>query len=85
MTPMDYLRRVRLEHAHRYLVTADPGRQTVTAIAYDRPRFASASRLPGHDHRKAYGVGRGDPLRGLRLRPAADHLTAPATRRSLAG
>ena len=62
MTPMDYLRRVRLEHAHCDLVTADPGRQTVTAIAY-RWGFASASRF-SYYYRKAYGVGPSDTLRG---------------------
>jgi len=33
-TPMGYLRRIRLDHAHRELLTADPSRgDTVSAIA----------------------------------------------------
>jgi AraC-like DNA-binding protein len=61
-TPMDYLRRVRLEHAHRDLIAADPDRQTVTAIAY-RWGFPSASRFSLY-YRRAYGVTPSRTLRG---------------------
>jgi transcriptional regulator GlxA family with amidase domain len=52
-TPMAYLRRVRLENAHRDLQAADPARETVTAIAY-RWGF-SASRFAAR-YRQAYGL-----------------------------
>ncbi|WP_063831314.1 AraC family transcriptional regulator [Streptomyces sp. NRRL F-2664] len=53
-TPMAYLRRVRLAQAHADLLAADPGRDTVTAIAHrwgfhHQGRFAAA-------YRAAYGV-----------------------------
>jgi len=54
MTPMDYLRRVRLELAHHELVDADPGLTTVTTVAY-RWGFASPSRFALY-YRAAYGV-----------------------------
>ena len=46
-TPLEYLRRVRLERAHKALVSADPARETVTSIAgrcgFTHPgRFSSA-------------------------------------------
>jgi AraC-like DNA-binding protein len=53
-TPMEYLRRVRLDHAHRDLMAADPACETVTGIAY-RWGFPSASRFSAH-YRRAYGV-----------------------------
>ncbi|MFF4011718.1 AraC family transcriptional regulator [Streptomyces sp. NPDC001717] len=54
MTPMAYLRRVRLALAHADLVAADPSRETVTAIAHrwgfhHHGRFSEA-------YRAAYGV-----------------------------
>ena len=61
-TPTVYLRRVRLEHAHRDLIAADPQRETVTAVAY-RWGFASHSRFTAH-YRDAYGVLPSDTLRG---------------------
>ena len=61
LTPLEYLRRVRLDHAHRDLVAADPRGQTVTAIAY-RWGFPSSSRF-SHYYRQAYGV---TPSRTLR-------------------
>lgn len=55
ITPTEYLRRVRLDHAHRELVEAAPGAQaTVTAIAYHWG-FASPSRFAAV-YRQAYGV-----------------------------
>jgi AraC-like DNA-binding protein len=54
MTPMQYLRRVRLDHARRDLLTADPARTTVTAVAY-RWGFASPGRF-AMQYRDAYGV-----------------------------
>ncbi|TDL03594.1 AraC family transcriptional regulator [Mycolicibacterium obuense] len=47
VTPLEYLRRIRLERAHRELKSADPTRDTVTSIAgrcgFTHPgRFSSA-------------------------------------------
>jgi AraC-like DNA-binding protein len=53
-TPMEYLRRVRLAHAHRELRAADPAGETVTAVAY-RWGFPSTSRFTSY-YRQAYGV-----------------------------
>jgi AraC-like DNA-binding protein len=60
-TPTAYLRRVRLEHAHRELVAADPAEQTVTGIAY-RWGFPSPSRFAVY-YRDVYGVLPGHTLR----------------------
>ncbi|HEX3752580.1 MAG TPA: helix-turn-helix transcriptional regulator [Streptosporangiaceae bacterium] len=53
-TPMSYLRRVRLEGAHRELQTAGSGQESVTAVAY-RWGFSSPSRFAAY-YRGAYGV-----------------------------
>ena len=53
-TPMNYLRRVRLEGAHRDLQAASPGPESVTAVAY-RWGFSSPSRFAAY-YREAYGV-----------------------------
>lgn len=53
-TPLEYLRRVRLAHAHRHLMAADPARETVTAVAY-RWGFSSSSRFTAY-YRQAYGT-----------------------------
>jgi AraC-like DNA-binding protein len=53
-TPTAYLRRVRLEHAHRELTTADPALNTVTTVAY-RWGFSSPSRFAAY-YRQAYGT-----------------------------
>jgi AraC-like DNA-binding protein len=53
-TPTRYLRRVRLDHAHHQLVSGDPERDTVTAVAY-RWGFTSSSRFASY-YRTAYGV-----------------------------
>jgi len=53
-TPSDYLRRVRLGHAHRDLLAASPALTTVTAIAY-RWGFPSPSRFSAY-YRTTYGV-----------------------------
>jgi AraC-like DNA-binding protein len=53
-TPIRYLRRVRLDHAHRQLLAADPERESVTAVAY-RWGFTSSSRFAAY-YRTAYGV-----------------------------
>jgi AraC-like DNA-binding protein len=58
---MEYMRRVRLEYAHRDLLAADPARQTVTAIAY-RWGFPSCSRFAAQ-YRQTYGVTPGHTLR----------------------
>jgi AraC-like DNA-binding protein len=60
-TPTDYLRRVRLDHAHRNLLAADPGHETVTAVAY-RWGFHSSSRFTAY-YRRAYGVTPSHTLR----------------------
>jgi AraC-like DNA-binding protein len=54
MTPMQYLRLVRLHRAHHDLLAADPARESVTAVAY-RWKFASASRFTAY-YRGIYGV-----------------------------
>lgn len=54
VTPMEYLRRVRLDRAHQDLLAADPARASVTAVAY-RWKFASASRFASY-YRGIYGV-----------------------------
>jgi AraC-like DNA-binding protein len=54
LTPMQYLRRVRLGRAHHDLVAADPARTSVTAVAY-RWGFASSSRF-ATCYRQAYGL-----------------------------
>lgn len=53
-TPLEYLRRVRLDHAHRDLLAGDPAHETVTAIAY-RWGFPSPSRFAAR-YRQTYGV-----------------------------
>ena len=61
-TPTEYLRRVRLEYAHRELQTADPAGETITAVAY-RWGFASPSRFAAR-HRATYGILPSQTLRG---------------------
>ncbi len=54
-SPMGYLRRVRLDHAHQDLTRSSPGDGlTVTAVAY-RWGFRSSSRFAAA-YRRAYGV-----------------------------
>jgi transcriptional regulator GlxA family with amidase domain len=53
-TPTAYLRTVRLARAHRELVDAGLGQDTVTAVAY-RWGFSSASRFSAY-YRNTYGV-----------------------------
>jgi AraC-like DNA-binding protein len=60
MTPLEYLRRVRLDRAHYDLLAADPARMSVTAVAY-RWGFPSASRFAAY-YRRAYGVSPGKTL-----------------------
>jgi len=66
-TPMRYLRQVRLERAHDQLLSADPDRSTVTAVAADW-RFANPSRFTAY-YRAAYGV---PPTHTLRQRHPGD-------------
>ena len=61
-TPMSYLRRVRLAHAHADLVASDPTRHTVTDIAY-RWGFGSPSQFAAY-HRAEYGRPPNQTLRG---------------------
>jgi AraC-like DNA-binding protein len=60
-TPMAYLQRVRLEHAHQDLVSADPGTVTVGAIAA-RWGIIGHSRFT-YLYRAAYGVTPSTTLR----------------------
>jgi AraC-like DNA-binding protein len=53
-TPTAYMRTVRLARAHRELVDADLGQETVTAVAY-RWGFSSTSRFSAY-YRETYGV-----------------------------
>jgi len=61
MTPTEYLRRVRLDHAHQDLSIADPAHDSVTAVAY-RWGFSSPSQFAQH-YRQTFGV---TPSRTLR-------------------
>jgi hypothetical protein len=60
-TPLGYLRRVRLEHAHRQLTAADPARESVTAVAY-RWGFSSPPQFTAR-YRAAYGIAPSHTLR----------------------
>lgn len=60
-SPMAYLRRIRLDRAHRQLMDADPARESVTAVAY-RWGFASPGRFAAY-YRAAYGVPPSQTLR----------------------
>ncbi|MGE2732059.1 helix-turn-helix domain-containing protein [Mycolicibacterium vaccae] len=60
-TPMGYLRRVRLDHAHRDLLRADPAHASVQAIA-GRWGFAHAGRF-AKLYRESYGRSPSDTLR----------------------
>jgi AraC-like DNA-binding protein len=62
-TPSGYLRRVRLEGAHRDLQASEPSQESVTAIAY-RWGFSSPSRFASY-YRDAFGVLPSRTLRGL--------------------
>ncbi|PPK67057.1 helix-turn-helix transcriptional regulator [Actinokineospora auranticolor] len=61
-TPMAYLRRVRLECAHRDLRDADPGRETVSAVAA-RWGFFNAGRFTAY-YREAFAALPSQTLRG---------------------
>jgi transcriptional regulator GlxA family with amidase domain len=62
ITPLGYLRRVRLDHAHRDLAQASPGDgTTVTTVSY-RWGFATPSRFAA-TYRAAYGIPPSDTLR----------------------
>jgi AraC-like DNA-binding protein len=60
-TPAGYLRRIRLDQAHRQLQAAAPERDSVTAVAY-RWGFSSPSRFATY-YRRAYGVQPSHTLR----------------------
>jgi transcriptional regulator GlxA family with amidase domain len=60
-TPLEYLRRVRLDRAHRELQSADPSVDTVTAIA-GRWGFSHPGRFSGA-YKRAFGKS---PSRTLR-------------------
>ncbi|QFZ20025.1 AraC family transcriptional regulator [Saccharothrix syringae] len=63
-TPMTYLQGIRLDHAHRDLLAADPARTTVSRIAA-RWGFANHGRFTAA-YRAAYGVLPSSTLRGDR-------------------
>jgi AraC-like DNA-binding protein len=71
-TPLAYLRRVRLAHAHRELLAADPATTTVGAVAA-RWGFDNHSRFTAH-YRAAYGLA---PSATLRHRSDANGPGAP--------
>jgi AraC-like DNA-binding protein len=60
-TPTAYLRRVRLDHAHRELLIADPATTTVSAVAM-RWGFATHSSFTAHYH-ATYGEPPSETLR----------------------
>ena len=62
LSPMTYLRDVRLTHAHRELLAADPGAVNVAEIAY-RWGFAHLGRFAA-SYRDRYGVSPSMTLRG---------------------
>ncbi len=64
-TPLGYLRRVRLERAHHQLLSADPDRTTVTAVAADW-HFANPSRFSGLLPRRLRRSARPDPASASR-------------------
>jgi anti-anti-sigma factor len=70
-TPLMYLRRIRLEHAHDDLLAADPDRSTVRAIAAGW-QFANTSRFSAY-YRAAFGVS---PRQTLRQHGAGEPGTA---------
>ncbi|MGE2835340.1 helix-turn-helix domain-containing protein [Mycobacterium sp. SMC-4] len=61
LTPMEYLRRVRLDHAHRDLLRADPSETSVHTIA-TRWGFAHAGRFATM-YRQNYGCAPSDTLK----------------------
>lgn len=60
-TPLEYLRRVRLDRAHRDLKAADPAHDTVTAIA-GRWGFSHAGRF-SLAYKAMFGTAPSDTLR----------------------
>ncbi|MFB1296459.1 helix-turn-helix transcriptional regulator [Mycobacterium sp. pW049] len=61
ITPMEYLRRVRLDHAHRELVTSDPSTTTIQIVSA-RWGFGHTGRFASM-YRKTYGRNPSDTLR----------------------
>lgn len=61
VSPMGYLRRVRLDHAHQELLTADPASTTVQGVA-SRWGFAHTGRFAAA-YRSAYGQNPSDTLK----------------------
>lgn len=60
-TPLEYLRRVRLDRAHRELQTADPSRDTVMGIA-GRWGFSHAGRFSSV-YKRTFGTAPSETLR----------------------
>ncbi|HEX9831724.1 MAG TPA: helix-turn-helix domain-containing protein [Mycobacterium sp.] len=61
-TPLEYLRCLRLQHAHRELQAADPSVDTVTAIA-GRWGFGHAGRFSSM-YKRTFGTSPSQTLRG---------------------
>ncbi|SEH51470.1 Helix-turn-helix domain-containing protein [Mycolicibacterium rutilum] len=74
-TPMEYLRRVRLDHAHRDLQRADPAQTTVSTVAA-RWGFIHAGRFSGL-YRQTYGRARRSRCAGESRRSGARQMRQP--------
>jgi len=61
MSPMEYLRRVRMDHAHRELRAADPGSTSISIVAA-RWGFAHTGRFAAQ-YRRVYGRNPSNTLR----------------------
>lgn len=77
VTPLEYLRQVRMEHAHRELQAADPALTTVNAIAV-RWGFAHAGRF-SVAYKQTFGI---EPSATLRNPPGQDSQAMPSPSRS---
>jgi transcriptional regulator GlxA family with amidase domain len=64
-TPLEYLRRVRLDRAHRELLAADPSNDTVMAIA-GRWGFSHAGRF-SVVYKQTFGTPPSETLRNTRI------------------
>ena len=76
MTPLEYLRRVRLDRAHRDLEAADPAVDTVNAIA-GRWGFTHAGRF-SVAYKAVFGVAPSVTLRSNWRRPRQDAPVMPS-------
>jgi transcriptional regulator GlxA family with amidase domain len=79
ITPLGYLRQIRLERAREQMLSAGSCGMTVSSVAADW-HFASASRFAAY-YRDAYGELPGETLRN-RSSAGQDSLTAASLRRA---